>query len=245
MNNCQLLDIEFEYNGQNQIITPVLIQDEQENILVDCGYPNFLPYLEKAVQQKGISFESITKLIVTHHDMDHIGSLAEIKRAYPHITIIAYELEKPYIEGAKTSLRIEQAKSTLGELQDEAKNQAEQFIRFLASIEPAPVDQTVVNDECLPWCGGIQIVHTPGHMPGHISLYLPSSKTLIAGDAVVLEHGKLNIANPQFTMDMEAAVSSVRRLLDFGIERIICYHGGLFHGNVKQALQDLVREYTP
>lgn len=98
--------------------------------------------------------------------------------------------------------------------------------------------------ERLPWCGGIDIVHTPGHMPGHISLYLPASKTLIAGDAVVIEQGKLNIANPQFTLDLDEAVRSVQRLLAYDIEQLICYHGGLFHGDVKQALLELVREYA-
>ncbi|MGG1658113.1 MBL fold metallo-hydrolase [Brevibacillus sp. NRS-1366] len=243
MNRVHMLEIEFEYNGQKQIITPVLLQDEVDTILIDCGYPDFLPLLEKAARRHGISLQSLTKVIVTHHDMDHIGSLAALKRAYPHIEIIAYELDAPYVEGAKTSLRIEQAKSTFNDLPDEAKPQAEQFIRFLQSIEPASVDRSVHHQERLPWCGGIEIIHTPGHMPGHISLYLPTSKTLISADAVVIEQGRLEIANPQYTMDLEEAIRSVQRLLDYDIEQLICYHGGLFIGNVKQALQHLISAY--
>lgn len=94
------------------------------------------------------------------------------------------------------------------------------------------------------WCGGMEIIHTPGHMPGHISLYLPASKTLLAGDAVVLEHGKLNIANPQFTLDMKEAVRSVERLLDFDIDQLICFHGGVFQGDVKGALKNLIQVYS-
>lgn len=244
MEKINLLEIEFEYNGQKQTITPILLQDECDIILIDCGYPNFITHLEEAANRYDIALDSITKLIVTHHDMDHIGSLAALKRAYPHIHIIAHELEASYIEGKKKSLRLEQAESTFNALPDEAKPHAEQFIRFLQSIEPVPVDRTVSNDERLPWCGGIDIVHTPGHMPGHMSLYLPASKTLIAGDAVVIERGKLNIANPQFTLDMVEAVRSVQRLLDYDIDQIICYHGGLFHGDVKQALRQLIHEYT-
>jgi len=243
MDNYRLLEIEFEYGGQKQVITPVLLQDEQDIILIDCGYPDFMHLLEAAAVKQGIAFESITKLIVTHHDIDHIGSLAEIKRYYPHIRIIAHELEAPYIDGTRRSLRLEQAQSTLSAVPDEAKPQAEQFIRSLQSLEPAFVDKTLRSNELLPWCGGIEIVHTPGHMPGHISVYLPSSKTLIAADAVVIEQGQLNIANPQFTLDLEEAVRSVQRLLDYDIERIICYHGGLYDGDVKAALQELVQKY--
>lgn len=243
MNNYYLLEIEFEYNGQKQVINPVLLQDERDTILIDCGYPNFMPLLEEAAIRKGVALDSITKLIVTHHDMDHIGSLAALKRAFPHIDIIAHELEKPYIEGTKESLRLEQAETTLDELPAEAKPNAEQFIRFLQSIEPVAVDRTVSSGEKLPWCDGIEIIHTPGHMPGHISLYLPARKTLIAADAVVIEEGKLAIANPQFTLDLDEAIRSVQRLLDYDIDQIICYHGGLFHGDAKQALRQLIEKH--
>lgn len=53
--------------------------------------------------------------------MDHIGSLAELKRTYPAMEIIAHELEKPYIDGTNKSLRLEQAESTLDTLSNEAK----------------------------------------------------------------------------------------------------------------------------
>lgn len=243
MSIYHLLDIEFEYNGQKQVITPILLQDEFDTILIDCGYPDFMPLIEEAANRHNVALDSMTKLIVTHHDMDHMGSLAALKRAYPHIEIVAYELEAPYIEGAKKSLRLEQAESTFDALTDEAKPYAEQFIRLLQSIEPVAVDRTVANEEWLPWCDGIKIIHTPGHMPGHISLYLPASKTLIAADAVVIEEGELAIANPQYTMDLDEAVRSVQRLLDYDIEQMICYHGGLFHGDVRQAIQQLIHKY--
>ncbi|MFM1652294.1 MBL fold metallo-hydrolase [Brevibacillus sp. B_LB10_24] len=243
MNNFYLLDIEFEYGGQKQVITPVLLQDERDTILVDCGYPDFVPLLADAASRHGIRLDSLTKLIVTHHDMDHIGSLAALKRAYPGIEIIAHEMEAPYIEGAKKALRLEQAESTFDVLPAEAKPHAQQFIRFLQSIEPSSVDRTAASDERLPWCGGIDIVHTPGHTLGHISLYLPASKTLIAGDAVVIEDGKLDIANPQYAWDLKEAVRSVKRLLDYEIEQLICYHGGLFRGDVKQSLRQLIHAY--
>ncbi|MFC3749943.1 MBL fold metallo-hydrolase [Paenibacillus sp. GCM10012306] len=243
MNHYQLLDIEFEYSSQKQIITPVLLQDERDTILVDCGYPDFEPLLEAAVNKHEITLRSLTKLIITHHDMDHVGSLAALKRAYPSISIIAHEIETPSIEGKTKSKRLEQAESTFDALLEEAKPQAEQFIQFLQSIEPAAVDQTVSGGELLPWCGGIEIIHTPGHTPGHISLYLPASRTLIAGDAVVIEQGGLEIANPQYTLDLPKAVHSVQQLLEYDIEQIVCYHGGLFHGDVKQALRKLVDIY--
>lgn len=138
---------------------------------------------------------------------------------------------------------MEQAEASLDDLPDDAKPGVESFIRFLQSVEPAAVNQAVTHGEKLPWCGGIEIVHTPGHMPGHISLYLPATKTLVAGDAVVIQEGKLAIANPHFTLDMDAAILSIQLLLEYDIEQIVCYHGGRFHGDVKQALRQLIRAY--
>lgn len=244
MHSIHLLEIDFNHNGQRQVITPLLLRDERETILIDCGYPNFEANLEQAANRHGVSLAAVTKLIATHHDVDHIGSLAGLKRIYPHIEIIAHELEKPYIEGTKKSLRLEQAEAGFEALPDEAKPGAEQFISLLNAVEPAKVDRTVASGERFAWCGGMEMVHTPGHMTGHLSVYLPSGKTMIAGDAVVLEQGRLNIANPQFTLDLEAAVRSVRRLLDFDIDQLICYHGGVLRGDVRGALERLIQDYT-
>jgi len=190
-----------------------------------------------------VALNTITHIIVTHDDIDHIGSLAALKRSYPEMKIISQEIEAPYIRGTKKSLQLEQAESMLTSLPANELEQAEQFVRFLQSVERVPVDQLVSDKELLPWCGGIEIVHTPGHTPGHISLYLASSKTLIAGDAVVIENGMLDIANPQFTLDLVAAVQSVRRLMTYDIERLYCYHGGLYEGPVRPALERLVDSY--
>ncbi len=243
MPSLHILDIEFDFSGQKQNIYPVVIQDELDLILVDCGYPNFLQLIEEAAIQRDIQFERITKLILTHHDIDHIGSAADLQKKYPHIEIIAYESEYEYIDGTKKSMRLIQAEESLNELTDENKTNAEQFIHFLKSIEPVHVNRILYRDEFLPWCGGINVIHTPGHTPGHISLYIPTSRTLIAGDAIVIENGKLNIANPQFCLNLKEAIQTVQRLQGYEISRLICYHGGLFKGDVKKALDQLMNDY--
>lgn len=106
MTRCIPLNVSFEMNGQEQTIWPVIIQGESDVILVDCGYPDFVHLLEEAALRQNIRLESITKLILTHDDIDHIGSAAVLKRKYPHIEIIASEGESPYIDGSKKSLRL-------------------------------------------------------------------------------------------------------------------------------------------
>lgn len=245
MTNCYPLEIEFEFNGQKQTIWPVIIQDESDVILVDCGYPDFLELLRAAAYRHHIQLDTITKLILTHQDMDHVGSAAALKREYPHIEIFAYDVESQYINGTKKSLRLIQAESSLNALTGEEKTHAEHFIHFLKSIEPVDVNRNLHSDEYLPWCGGIQVIHTPGHTPGHISLYLPATKTLIAGDAIVIENEAFNIANPQYCMNLKEAIQSVHKLQNYEISQIICYHGGVFQGDIQNAIQQLIQYYTP
>jgi glyoxylase-like metal-dependent hydrolase (beta-lactamase superfamily II) len=81
-------------------------------------------------------------------------------------------------------------------------------------------------------------------MPGHISLYLKESKTLIAADALVVEGSELEIANPHFTLDLPLAIKSVEKLLNLEIDKIVCYHGGVVEDNIHQKISHLLSRYS-
>jgi glyoxylase-like metal-dependent hydrolase (beta-lactamase superfamily II) len=239
MKNIIILNIDFDFGYGKDTICPAILKDKDEVILIDCGYFGFLPKLEQSAKENGINFSSLTKVIITHHDHDHMGSLAEIKRKYPHIQVIASEKDAPYIEGRKKSLRLEQAEETQKILPPEQQESGLLFQDVLKAVENAAIDLTVKDGDYFPWCGGIQIVETPGHMPGHISIYLKKYKVLISGDALAIENNKLEIAAPQFTLDMAEAKKSVLKLLNYDIEKIICYHGGEYKENISQALKNM------
>jgi glyoxylase-like metal-dependent hydrolase (beta-lactamase superfamily II) len=93
----------------------------------------------------------------------------------------------------------------------------------------------------LPYCGGITVINTPGHTPGHISLYHKPSKTLIAGDAMIVADGRLLGPNPQYTLDMKTAIESLKKLMQYDIETVICYHGGLYKDNANRRIAELAK----
>lgn len=86
---------------------------------------------------------------------------------------------------------------------------------MLESVESCNVDKCLIDKDYFDFCGGIEIISTPGHMPGHISIYVKESKTLIVGDALVIESGELKIALPQYTLDIDEARKSVKKLLSY------------------------------
>jgi len=239
MENIVILDVKFNFGYGEDAIYPVILVDKNEMILVDCGYINFLTLLEEAAYKKGIDFSKLTKVIVTHHDHDHMGSLAAIKRKYPQVQIIASEKETPYIEGKAKSLRLQQAEEIQSILSPEEQEAGKAFQDILKFVGNAEVDVIVKDGDDFLWCGGIEIVETPGHTPGHISIYLRKPKVLISGDALAIENGKLEIAAPQYTLNMEEAKKSALKLRNYDIEKVICYHGGEYVGDIPDALNKI------
>lgn len=239
MNKLNVLEINFEFNGVVDSIYSVILRDDKEMILIDCGYPNFLELIEECANINNIDLEKLTKLIITHHDFDHMGSAADLKAKYPNIKILASSKDEKYINGEEKSLRLKQAELIYDSLPDEQKEGALNFHKMLESIDSVDVDVTLNDGDIFDWCGGVEIVETPGHMPGHISIYVKESKTLIAGDALVIDNGKLEIANPQYTLDMREAKKSINKLLNYDIDKIICYHGGIYQSDIKNSLENI------
>ncbi|WP_237981130.1 MBL fold metallo-hydrolase [Bacillus thuringiensis] len=219
------LPIEFEFNGQKQCIYPSLIILHNELTLVDTGYPNFLPLIENAILKHGYEMKNLKNIIITHYDDDHIGSLYDFKVKYPHVNIIASEIESNYINGDIKSERLVQAEEMLQLMPVEEKEFGEWFIQQLKNIRHISVDekvyngQMILNDEC-------QIIATPGHTSGHISLYFPNLNCVITGDAAVQENRELVIANPNFCLDLEKAEESLKRIKNLKAKSYYCYHGG-------------------
>ncbi|WHY13180.1 MBL fold metallo-hydrolase [Peribacillus frigoritolerans] len=221
------LPIEFEFNGQKNHINPSLIISKNELTLVDTGYPNFLLFIENEILKNGHDMKNLKNIIITHYDIDHIGSLYDFKEKYPHINMIASEVESKYISGEMKSERLVQAEEMLENMPIQEIEFGKWFIQQLKNLKHVSIDEKVhdgdwiLDNEC-------RVVATPGHTSGHISLYFPRLKSVIAGDAAVIENRELVIANPHFCLNVEKAEQSLRKIKDLQAENCYCYHGGTF-----------------
>lgn len=239
----EMLEIPANLMTGPGIVNPVLIWDKNEVVLVDAGFPRQVQQFREAFMKAGVSFEQLCKIIVTHSDTDHIGGLAGILNDSPQkITVLAHEKEKPYIEAELPPIRMTQMEGQLKTLPEERRQQmAELYESLKANYKKlkANVDKTVEDGEILPYCGGITVVYTPGHTPGHICLYHNRSKTLIAGDMLNVENGVL-VHAPRFTcLDKEQYDKSLKKLTMYDIEMVICYHGGLYKENPNRRIAEL------
>lgn len=223
--------------GQPSTIHPTLIWDDENVILVDTGIPGQLDSIKSEMGKAGIPFERLSKIILTHQDFDHIGSLNSLLKAANHpLEVLAHEEDRPYIEGDKPFVKMspERLKAML-------ENLPEDLRKVFAEPLTAKIDRTIADGEVLPYCGGITVIFTPGHTPGHISLYLNKYKILIAGDAMVAADGVLYGPREQVTPDMESALKSLKKFTQYDIETVVCYHGGIVNEKVNERLKELAQ----
>jgi glyoxylase-like metal-dependent hydrolase (beta-lactamase superfamily II) len=240
LKNIIALPLEFNREQIKLTIFPTILRDENNLVLVDCGYPGFLGQIEEAMKQVGVSIKALTKIIITHHDHDHIGALKEIVSLYPEVEVLCSEKQAPFITGQKKSLRLAQLEEKHKVLNETERVENQKFMDMILSVQHVTKVTTVKDGEILPICGGVQVVDTSGHMPGHISLYIPSEKTLISGDALGVQNADLCIANPQFVLDMKTAVKSIEKVSHYDIEKVICYHGGEYNQDIKTKFKKIL-----
>jgi len=139
-----ILEIKFSFNGKEDSLFPAVVRSENDTLLIDCGYAGFLPKLEDALLAIDLSFNDLTGIVITHHDIDHMGCLFEIKSRYPHLKIWSSDIEEPFISGRKKSLRLQQAEDSFDQLPEAYKEGAREFIAQLQSIEATAVDHSPV-----------------------------------------------------------------------------------------------------
>ncbi|MEH7435278.1 MBL fold metallo-hydrolase [Bacillus thuringiensis] len=210
----EMLQLEF----QEFVIHPILLWDDEMAVLIDTGFPGQIEDIQVEMEKVGVSFDKLKVVILTHQDIDHIGSLPELlQRCRSNIKVYAHELDKPYIEGDLPLLKD-------GNIENRPKGK---------------VSDTVIDGKELPYCGGILILHTPGHTPGHISLYLKQSKILVAGDSMYSVNGVLGGIHAPTTLNIMEARQSLKKYLNLHIESVVCYHGGFSKRNINVQLQNL------
>jgi glyoxylase-like metal-dependent hydrolase (beta-lactamase superfamily II) len=88
---------------------------------------------------------------------------------------------------------------------------------------------------------GLQIIETPGHTPGHISVLDPVAGILVAGDALNGADGGVVGANPSFSDDMDLANASVAKLAGFDYEVALFGHGEPVLKGAATRVADLAR----
>lgn len=160
-----------------------------------------------------ITRKSVTTIIITHGDLDHMGGLA----AFPTgLTIIAHENTRKQMEAAVATGR---PMVSTGHLPNRAVTR---------SREPAEIEG--VKLELLHWA--------PAHTAGDLVVYLPDDKTVFAADIFAMDQFRALIHREQ-QGSSAGWITSAKGVVALDADRFVVGHGGV---QTKDILQQRIRE---
>lgn len=197
----------------NLVCNTYILMDPDGLTIIDSGLPRSEKKILAFVASLGKSAQDVKRIILTHSDIDHIGSLAALQKA----------------TGARTyASQIEAEAIAKGKASREIKPKGFSLRRVLLAIvgpfykaQPFQVQEIVSEGQTLPALGGLQVLETPGHTPGHISLFSQSTGVLFCGDSIVANENGLHGSRPGLTWDEGQARASERKQAGLGA-RIVC-----------------------
>jgi len=218
-------------------------------VLVDAGMPyTALPKIRLAAERRFGPGNRPQAIILTHGHFDHVGALPMLADEWD-VPIYAHPLEMPYLTGQSP---YPPPDPTVG---------GGMMARLSMLYPRGPYDfgrrmKELPADGSVPGMQGWRWVHTPGHTPGHVSLFRDADATLIAGDAFVTTKQESAMAAmtqavplvhrppAYYTPDWVSAYESVRRLLDLHPAVAITGHGLPMRGaELEDGLRRLVDNF--
>jgi glyoxylase-like metal-dependent hydrolase (beta-lactamase superfamily II) len=137
---------------------------------------------------------------------------------------------------------IEGASSTPPVQRDQVPGLQRLLIPPSQTFPPTPVARTINDGDVLPEVlGGLQVVGTPGHAPGHLAFWHPALRLLFCGDTMFHWWG-LSLPFAFFTVDMRQNKRSVARLAELE-PQIICFgHGNPLTSNTAARLRAFAQQ---
>jgi glyoxylase-like metal-dependent hydrolase (beta-lactamase superfamily II) len=134
------------------------VEDDGSVTLVDTGVKKAPPRIVAGLAAMGKHPRDVTRIVLTHAHPDHAGGVAEMARR-TGAQVQLHDAEHPWAEAGEVLAKPKET-TLLGRL----------LMRVgKPTFEPFTPGPALTDGEVLPVAGGLRVVHTPGHSPGHVS----------------------------------------------------------------------------
>jgi glyoxylase-like metal-dependent hydrolase (beta-lactamase superfamily II) len=196
---------------------PYILVDSDGLTLIDTGMPHSGTKILAYVSSLGKSAHDVKRILVTHSDLDHVGSLAALKK----------------LTGARTyASQVEAAAIATGKASRQIKRSGFSARRILFALlgpfmkaAPFQMDEILADGQILPVLGGLRVVATFGHTPGHLSFFGPAAGILFCGDSMVTDANGIHGSRPGLTWDDSKAREAEKKQSALGAQIVCPGHG--------------------
>ncbi|MCQ6276987.1 MBL fold metallo-hydrolase [Bacillus sp. V3B] len=232
-----------------QIVNICLVGDPntKDFVLVDAGMPESADKIISVTEDRFGVNSRPKAIILTHGHFDHVGAIIELVKHW-QIPVYAHELEIPFLTGR---MSYPEPDSTVegGMVSKMSPMFPNEPINLGNQVEILPSNGSVPHMPEFRW------IHTPGHTPGHISLFRAEDRALIVGDAfvtvkqeylykVLTQEQEISGPPRYLTPDWETSKESVKKLEALKPSVAVTGHGLPMSGELlTDSLQKLVKEF--
>lgn len=202
---------------------PFLLIDRAGLTLIDTDIPGSAGRILRYIKRLGYAPRDLNRVLLTHGDYDHAGSVAALKKAtgariYASLFEARAVAEGKFPRSLKTDNPFVKPIFALAER--------------LGRIRPAHVDEHLSDGQVLPVLGGLHVVDTHGHTPGHISFFSPSLGILFSGDSIVSEKHQLVGSHGPVTWNQVKADAAVIKQMALKAKIVCVGHGPVMMENL-------------
>ncbi|WP_236993917.1 MBL fold metallo-hydrolase [Methanomassiliicoccus luminyensis] len=194
----------------------VFLLTGDEPILVDAGTGAYAERTLRAIT-KALGKDRVSHLVLTHRHFDHVGGAAALSAALG-AKVLIHELDAPPVR--------------------EGSARGTEAIMFGESLAPLDVEELRGGEVLSTGEHELQVIHTPGHTAGGISLFDARSKALLSGDTVFAGGvGRWDLS----TGNHGDLVASVKKLQALGAVDLYPGHGPSARGNAGEQIVEALR----
>jgi len=194
-----------------RIANVYLVATEDGLLLVDTGMPGNARRILSFIDGIGRKPSALRDIVVTHCDIDHVGSVAELKRL-TGARVAIHELDAPVLSGEQRPQKGGLVMVALYRL-----------LRF----RPVAPDLRLRDGDTI---GGLHVMHVPGHTAGSIAL-VRDDGVVFSGDALLSDKdGNVLPPDPRLAFDRARALASAAMITARHATLLLTGHGAPVSG---------------
>ena len=214
-----------------------LLDDGRALALIDTLWDTDGHRILEEIKRLGRSATDLKHIVLTHAHRSHLGGLATLKQV-SRALVCCHPWEADIVQGERRAQPV-----PILPMRPLSVYYRVYQLQFGAALglgrhPPCPVDRALEDGDQI---GPIQVIHAPGHTPGHLAFYWPERRSMFAGDAVVT-YPIFSAGWPAFVLNRKQAHASLRRMEQFEPEVIGVGHGNAITEDATERLQTLTQQ---